>query len=79
MSVLQRAVSIIYIILVNVCSEFNAHALGALAEVAGSGLNVHLNTVLPALLSAMSDDNVVCGISSIWLPFPTRTCSFFLY
>ncbi|KAL2941260.1 Protein ILITYHIA [Bienertia sinuspersici] len=39
-------------------SEFNAHALGALAEVAGSGLNLHLNTVLPALLSAMGDDNV---------------------
>uniref|UniRef100_A0A803L554 TOG domain-containing protein n=1 Tax=Chenopodium quinoa TaxID=63459 RepID=A0A803L554_CHEQI len=39
-------------------SEFNAHALGALAEVAGSGLNLHLNTVLPALLSAMGDDNM---------------------
>lgn len=39
-------------------SEFNAHALGALAEVAGPGLNLHLNTVLPALLSAMGDDNL---------------------
>lgn len=39
-------------------SELNAHALGALAEVAGAGLNLHLSTVLPALLSAMGDDNV---------------------
>ncbi|KAK9735623.1 hypothetical protein RND81_04G216500 [Saponaria officinalis] len=38
-------------------SEFNAHALGAVAEVAGPGLNSHLSTVLPALLSAMSDNN----------------------
>ncbi|XP_065852916.1 protein ILITYHIA [Euphorbia lathyris] len=38
-------------------SAFNAHALGALAEVAGPGLNVHLGTVLPALLSAMSDED----------------------
>ncbi|KAL8544545.1 hypothetical protein ACS0TY_004932 [Phlomoides rotata] len=36
-------------------SAFNAHALGALAEVAGPGLNFHLGTVLPALLSAMGD------------------------
>ncbi|KAL8156542.1 hypothetical protein AgCh_001585 [Apium graveolens] len=36
-------------------SAFNAHALGALAEVAGSSLNFHLGTVLPALLSAMGD------------------------
>ncbi|KAK7332811.1 hypothetical protein VNO80_29566 [Phaseolus coccineus] len=36
---------------------FNAHAIGALAEVAGPGLNFHLGTVLPPLLSAMSDDN----------------------
>ncbi|KAJ6926885.1 hypothetical protein NC651_011090 [Populus alba x Populus x berolinensis] len=34
-------------------SAFNAHALGALAEVAERGLNFHLGTVLPALLSAM--------------------------
>lgn len=36
-------------------SAFNAHALGALAEVAGPGLDFHLGTVLPPLLSAMSD------------------------
>lgn len=41
------------------CSAFNAHALGALAEVAGPGLNSHLSTVLPALLHAMGDENVV--------------------
>ncbi|PWA68142.1 ILITYHIA [Artemisia annua] len=40
-------------------SAFNAHALGAVAEVAGAGLNVHLSTVLPALLSAMGDDDHV--------------------
>ncbi|XP_062084326.1 protein ILITYHIA [Humulus lupulus] len=34
-------------------SAFNAHALGAFAEVAGPGLNPHLGIVLPALLSAM--------------------------
>ncbi|XP_059308205.1 protein ILITYHIA isoform X2 [Lycium ferocissimum] len=34
-------------------SAFNAHALGALAEVAGPGLDSHLSTVLPALLNAM--------------------------
>lgn len=38
-------------------SAFNAHALGALAEVAGPGLNFHLGTVLPALLSAMAGDD----------------------
>ncbi|KAD4888101.1 hypothetical protein E3N88_20174 [Mikania micrantha] len=38
-------------------SAFNAHALGAVAEVAGAGLNAHLSTVLPALLSAMGDDD----------------------
>lgn len=38
-------------------SAFNAHALGALADVAGPGLNVHLGTVLPALLSAMGGDD----------------------
>ncbi|XP_042987937.1 protein ILITYHIA isoform X4 [Carya illinoinensis] len=37
-------------------SAFNAHALGALAEVAGPGLNFHLGTILPALLSAMGGD-----------------------
>ncbi|KAK7337971.1 hypothetical protein VNO77_18565 [Canavalia gladiata] len=41
-------------------SAFNAHALGALAEVAGPGLDFHLGTVLPPLLSAMvSDDKEV--------------------
>ncbi|XP_073102669.1 protein ILITYHIA [Elaeis guineensis] len=39
-------------------SAFNAHALGALAEVAGSGLNSHIGTILPALLLGMGDDNV---------------------
>ncbi|XP_071733980.1 protein ILITYHIA [Rutidosis leptorrhynchoides] len=38
-------------------SAFNAHALGAVAEVAGAGLNTHLSTVLPALLSAMGDND----------------------
>ncbi|XP_073041088.1 protein ILITYHIA [Primulina eburnea] len=38
-------------------SAFNAHALGALAEVAGAGLSLHLGTVLPALLASMGDDN----------------------
>ncbi|OMO84593.1 Armadillo-like helical [Corchorus capsularis] len=39
-------------------SAFNAHALGALAEVAGPGLNYHLGTILPALLSAMGGEDV---------------------
>lgn len=39
-------------------SAFNAHALGALAEVAGPGLNFHLGAILPALLSAMGDDDM---------------------
>ncbi|KAA8538955.1 hypothetical protein F0562_025647 [Nyssa sinensis] len=39
-------------------SAFNAHALGALAEVAGPGLDFHLGTILPALLSAMGDDDM---------------------
>ncbi|OEL22068.1 eIF-2-alpha kinase activator GCN1 [Dichanthelium oligosanthes] len=38
-------------------SSFNAHALGALAEVAGSGLNSHIGTVLPALILAMDDED----------------------
>ncbi|KAL6142934.1 hypothetical protein ACLB2K_061209 [Fragaria x ananassa] len=37
-------------------TALNAHALGAVAEVAGPGLNSHLGTVLPALLTAMGDD-----------------------
>ncbi|XP_057801902.1 protein ILITYHIA-like [Salvia miltiorrhiza] len=40
-------------------SAFNAHALGALAEVAGPGLDFHLGTILPALLAAMSDSDEV--------------------
>ncbi|KAL7109890.1 hypothetical protein ACP275_06G203700 [Erythranthe tilingii] len=36
-------------------SALNAHALGALAEVAGSGLDFHLGTILPALLATMGD------------------------
>ncbi|KAK3197859.1 hypothetical protein Dsin_021274 [Dipteronia sinensis] len=39
-------------------SAFNAHALGALAEVAGPGLDFHLGTILPALLSAMGGDDM---------------------
>ncbi|KAF9610038.1 hypothetical protein IFM89_019766, partial [Coptis chinensis] len=39
-------------------SAFNVHALGALAEVAGPGLNFHLGTILPALLSAMGDSDM---------------------
>ncbi|ONM08702.1 ILITYHIA [Zea mays] len=39
-------------------SSFNAHALGALAEVAGPGLNSHIRTVLPALILAMDDEDV---------------------
>ncbi|AQK60664.1 ILITYHIA, partial [Zea mays] len=38
-------------------SSFNAHALGALAEVAGPGLNSHIGTVLPALILAMDDED----------------------
>ncbi|KAJ6855029.1 hypothetical protein NC651_039871 [Populus alba x Populus x berolinensis] len=38
-------------------SAFNAHALGALAEVAGPGLNFHLGAILPALLSAMGAED----------------------
>ncbi|CAL0299511.1 unnamed protein product [Lupinus luteus] len=38
-------------------SAFNAHALGALAEVVGPGLNFHFGTVLPHLLLAMDDDD----------------------
>ncbi|KAF7805246.1 protein ILITYHIA [Senna tora] len=38
-------------------SAFHAHALGALAEVAGPSLDFHLGTVLPPLLSAMGSDD----------------------
>ncbi|CAL5425757.1 unnamed protein product [Camellia sinensis] len=37
---------------------FNAHALGALAEVAGPGLDFHLSIVVPTLLTAVDDDNM---------------------
>ncbi|URD74488.1 hypothetical protein MUK42_09064 [Musa troglodytarum] len=39
-------------------SAFNAHALGALAEVAGAGLNSHIGTILPPLIVAMGDDDL---------------------
>lgn len=39
-------------------TAFNAHAVGAVAEVAGSGLNFHLGTILPALIPAMGDDDM---------------------
>lgn len=48
-----------------VSSAFNAHALGALAEVAGPGLDFHLSTIVPALLAAMGDDNMVWKILSL--------------
>nr|XP_027089601.1 protein ILITYHIA [Coffea arabica] len=38
-------------------TAFNAHALGALADVAGPGLDFHLSTILPPLLAAMADTN----------------------
>ncbi|KAK8951558.1 hypothetical protein KSP39_PZI003863 [Platanthera zijinensis] len=38
-------------------SAYSAHALGALAEVAGSALNFHVGTVLPTLLVGMGDDD----------------------
>lgn len=37
-------------------TPFNANALGALAEVAGSGINGYLSTVLPPLVAAMSEE-----------------------
>ncbi|CAA7390601.1 unnamed protein product [Spirodela intermedia] len=40
-----------------ILSAFNAHALGALAEVAGPALNFHLGTMLPPLVIAMGDDD----------------------
>ncbi|VAI01794.1 unnamed protein product [Triticum turgidum subsp. durum] len=39
-------------------SSFNAHALGALAEVAGPGLSSHIGTILPTLILAMDDEDV---------------------
>ncbi|KAK3146260.1 hypothetical protein QOZ80_3BG0263720 [Eleusine coracana subsp. coracana] len=45
-------------------SSFNAHALGALAEVAGPGLNSHIGMVLPALIVAMDDEDADIQISA---------------
>jgi hypothetical protein len=44
-------------------TAFNAHALGALAEVAGPGLNVHLSTLLPPLIFAMGGEDEVMTIT----------------
>ncbi|QHO11821.1 Translational activator [Arachis hypogaea] len=41
----------------NQSSAFHAHALGALAKVASPGLNFHLGTMLPSLLSTMGDED----------------------
>ncbi|CAL5435601.1 unnamed protein product [Camellia sinensis] len=41
-----------------ILKAFNVHSLGALAEVAGPGLDFHLSTVVPALLTAMDNDNM---------------------
>uniref|UniRef100_R7WCR4 TOG domain-containing protein n=1 Tax=Aegilops tauschii TaxID=37682 RepID=R7WCR4_AEGTA len=41
-----------------ILSSFNAHALGALAEVAGPGLSSHIGTILPTLILAMDDEDV---------------------
>ncbi|MQL85382.1 hypothetical protein Taro_017909, partial [Colocasia esculenta] len=38
-------------------SAFYAHALGAMAEVAGPALDCHLGTILPPLVIAMGDDD----------------------
>lgn len=55
-------------------SAFNAHALGALADVAGPGLDFHLGTVLLALLAAMGDDDEVCGCNSLSLSLSSLLC-----
>ncbi|XP_019166226.1 PREDICTED: eIF-2-alpha kinase activator gcn1-like isoform X2 [Ipomoea nil] len=44
-------------------SAFNAHALGALAEVAGPGLDGPLGTILPALLTAMGYTDMVQSLT----------------
>lgn len=44
-------------ILISNLREFNAHALGHLAEVAGAGINPHVSTLLPPLLSVSGDVN----------------------
>ncbi|XP_019174235.1 PREDICTED: uncharacterized protein LOC109169799 [Ipomoea nil] len=41
----------------------NAHALGALAEVAGPGLDAHLGTILHALLTAMGYTDMVQSLA----------------
>ncbi|CAL5385302.1 unnamed protein product [Camellia sinensis] len=41
-----------------ILKAFNAHALRALVEVAGPGLDFHLSTVVPTLLTAMDDGNM---------------------
>lgn len=46
-------------------SAFNAHALGALAEVAGPGLDSHLSAILPALLNAMGYTDTVCLLTDM--------------
>lgn len=56
---LNTFATIFYLHVLYAPSAFNAHALGALAEVAGPGLNSHIGTILPALLLGMGDDNVV--------------------
>lgn len=53
-------------ILLYSCSAFNAHALGALADVAGPGLDSHLGTVLPPLIEAMGNDDQVGFLEFSW-------------
>lgn len=53
----------------NDVSAFNAHALGALADVAGPGLDFHLSTILPALLAAMDDADEVYLFAYCVQPF----------
>lgn len=60
-------------------SAFNAHALAALAEVAGPGLDFHLGTILPALLSAMSDSDEVCSCTFPCAPNPPKQFVHMLY
>lgn len=54
---------------VHTYSAFNAHALGALAEVAGPGLGSHLSTILPALLNAMGYTDMVCLLTDMCIHF----------
>ncbi|KAI8020792.1 Protein ILITYHIA [Camellia lanceoleosa] len=57
-----------------ILKAFNVHALGALAEVVGPGLDFHLNTVVPALLTTMDDDNMnfLKGLVIISLAYSMR-------